>query len=54
MKTWNTPAIEELEINETMGGGRWSTNHDDVVYTGTNPFNGKTVKQQEFEMVSGV
>ncbi|MCR5777335.1 MAG: hypothetical protein K6G84_07975 [Lachnospiraceae bacterium] len=28
MKKWNTPAIEELNINETAGGGQKNQNHD--------------------------
>ncbi len=28
MKSWNTPAIEELNINETAGGGQKTMNWD--------------------------
>ena len=28
MKTWNTPAIEELDINKTEKGGHFKTSND--------------------------
>ncbi|WP_029231519.1 hypothetical protein [Butyrivibrio sp. VCB2006] len=33
MKTWNTPVIEELEINQTAGGGPKSNNFDNIYLT---------------------
>lgn len=36
MKTWNTPKIEELKINETAGGGTVKTTHDGKAYVSEN------------------
>ena len=54
MKTWNTPAIEELEINETMGGGHWSWKKDGVSYNVVDGSNKKHLIVEEVELVSGV